>query len=97
MPLFCFRKRVSAGLSAVALISSGSAALAACPQDGQPVGKLEPLDVVTATGKRTTSKVEVVDTDASREKGLDVHPQGHGAGPGACCSTSRKSIRWPSG
>jgi uncharacterized membrane protein (UPF0127 family) len=69
VPSFRFFTRALAGLSALALVASGSAALAACPQDGQPVGKLEPLEVMTATGKHHF-KVEVVDTDQSREKGL---------------------------
>jgi uncharacterized membrane protein (UPF0127 family) len=69
VPPFRFSTRVLVGLSALALLASGATALAACPQDGQPVGKLEPLTVVTATGKHHF-RVEVVDTDQSREKGL---------------------------
>jgi hypothetical protein len=48
---------------------AASAARAACPEDGQPVGKLESLDILTAQGKRHF-RVEVVDTNQSREKGL---------------------------
>ena len=62
------RPAVATGLC-LALSAVAAPALAACPQDGQPVGNLESLDIVTASGKQHF-KVEVVGTEESREKGL---------------------------
>jgi uncharacterized membrane protein (UPF0127 family) len=66
-------------LSTVAVFSCAPA-LAKCPEEGQPVGRLEPLDIVTAKG-RVHFKVEVVDTPQGREKGLmcrTAMPADHG-------------------
>ncbi len=50
-------------------LATAGGAHAACPRDGQPVGKLQSLDVATAKGK-VHFKVEVVSTEQGRERGL---------------------------
>ena len=62
------RPAVLAGLC-LALGALAAPAFAACPEDGQPVGKLESLDIASASG-RHHFKVEVVGTEQTREKGL---------------------------
>ena len=65
------RRLLIAGVISLALAACASASAGPQAADSRnPQGPVEPLEVVTSKGKVVRFKVEVVDTAASRERGL---------------------------